>query len=174
MDRYLTKLLSKTFRALKTVGALFLMLNILLPTTTAMAQAAGVNCTQSKITIGDIFIPTKFVPIIQNECSTDANGKARPLSFESVPYILVRAYGFLSGLVVYLFGFIVIFSGIQYSYGALDGNQSTKALGNLRDSIVAVILVFSAYAIVNTLVIVLKVPGTVSNTTLTSFFTPIQ
>jgi len=156
----------------KVLISLALFLVIFTPAVSTFAQ--GGNCVQGKITIGSLFSPNSFVPIIEPQCSTDSKGRAIPLSFDVIPYVLLRSYGFLSSLIVYLFGFILIFSGIQYSYGALDGTSSVQALRNLKDSVVALLLVFASFAIVNTLLIILKVPGTVSNTNLTSFFIPIQ
>ena len=160
---------------LSMLGILFILLNVLIPSVATFAQTSGSgNCTQGKIGITDIFAPTSFVPIIETKCSTDAKGKAIPLSFEVLPYVLLRGYGFLSSLIVYIFGFILIFTGIQYSYGALDRNSGVRAMKNIQDSVVAILLVFSTYAIINTLIIVLKVPGFASNASLTSFFVPIK
>ena len=164
-------------RVFNILGIFLLFVSIFSPSIlTLAAQPAATPgvCIQSDITLASIFVPTNFIPIIEPQCSTTANGKARPLSFDVLPYVLLRAYGFLSALTVYLFGFIVLFSGLQYSYGALDGNSSVKALRNLKDAMIALFLIFSAFAVVNTLVIVLKVPGVVSNANLTSFFVPIR
>jgi hypothetical protein len=125
---------------------------------------------KKKITFTSILKPTNFTPIIPKECATEADGSARPLTFAVLPDILIRTFGFLASLVFYLFGFIVIFSGIQWMYGGIDGKQDLQAKRNIQDAVWGLILVLGVYMIINTILNVLGV-SQYGSTDIASFFT---
>jgi hypothetical protein len=141
-----------------------------------LAHAQGGSCQARKIRVTDIFRPSSFLPIV--DCGTDSNGDPVPLSLAVLPNVMIRLFGALASLVFYLFGFIVLFSGIQYTYGGIDGGSSiTQAKRNLQDSVIGLVLVLGAYVIINTILVVLlgseAKASSVLATDIQSFFTPI-
>jgi hypothetical protein len=134
-----------------------------------LAQTGGCTGLKRKIRVTDIIRPTSFVPLIPANCSQDANGPV-PLSLAVLPDILARGFGLICSLGFYLFGFIVLFSGLQWIYGGIVEEEVLRAKRNLQDSVIGLVLIFSTYVIINTLLSVLGA-NNILNTDFNSFFT---
>lgn len=106
-----------------------------------------------KITMTDILAPNQFFPVIPEECSTTPDGQPVPLSLAVVPDVAIRFFGALASLVFYLFFFVAVFSGIQWTYGGIDEKQALQAKQNFRDSFIGLVLVVSVYVVINTIVV---------------------
>jgi hypothetical protein len=120
------------------------------------------------IDVADIFQPGHFVPVIPKTCAVNENGGANALDFSVIPAVLIRSFGLIASTVFYLAIFMFIFSGVQWIYGGIDGQSSAKALRNIQDSVVAMVLIFAAYVITFTILGILKVDV---STDISTFFT---
>jgi hypothetical protein len=158
------------------LGLFFLSLGVLttLPTHTQSNFSDPAACTDTKkITIADIFVTTSFTPLLDPACSSDANGRAQPLSLAVLPSILIRGYGFMASLVFYIFGINLIVAGLRWIYGGIGNNterQIADAKRSIATSVTAIGLVLGAYLIVFTVLQVLGVES-LGSTDVSSFFT---
>ena len=109
------------------------------------------NTVSTTVDVEDIFSPGEFMPIVPRDCAIEDDGQARALSLSLIPVVLIRAFGFIASMVMYLFTFMLVFSGVQYMWGGVDGNSDKKALRNIQDSSVAILLVVGAYIVVFTI-----------------------
>lgn len=139
---------------------------------TPQVQAQEDCKNQDSITVASILTPGAFQPIIPDRCAQDGNGP-RALSLSVLPDILINLFGALCSLVFYLLMLVVVFSGIQYMYGSIDGKSSLQAMRNLQDAVIGIVTLIGAYVIINTILIVLQVDSTVQSSNIADFFTPI-
>jgi hypothetical protein len=114
------------------------------------------------ISLTDIFQFAKFLPVIPKACSDKA------LDLQDLGTVLLRLWGFLASLIWYLVSFIVIFSGMMWIWDGIDGNQAAQAKKNLVDSVYALLIVFSTFIIINT--VLSLIGGTNLTTGLGKFF----
>ena len=114
------------------------------------------------ITLTDIFQFAKFVPIIPKECSEKA------LDLQDLGTVLLRLWGFIASLIWYLVSFTVIFSGMMWIWDGIDGKQASQAKKNLSDAVYALLIVFSTFIIINTILGIIG--GTNLTTGLGKFF----
>lgn len=124
------------------IGLVTLILILSLTNINTFAAACP---STTKISLTDIFQFTKFIPIIPKECSGQA------LDLQDAGTVLLRLYGFIASLIWYLVSFIVIFSGMMWIWDGIDGNQAAQAKKNLADAAYALLIVFSTFIIINTI-----------------------
>jgi hypothetical protein len=128
------------------------------------------KCTASDLdNFSNIMNPANFFPLVPAECAIDEDGKAIPLSLELVPVFLLRGYGAISSLVIYIGGILIIVSGLQYILSAGNSSQIRKSIDRLITVATSIIIVLLAYTIVNTIVIMLGL-GNYANMSVADFF----
>jgi len=119
------------------------------------SRAAG-DCPQPEINITSVFVPANFIPLVPEDCGQEG-GKLKALPLSTLPVIIIRLFGFAASLITYLFGLIVIFSGLQWAWGGIDGQSTATAKKNLKNGLIAMLVTFSSYTIINTILIVLNI-----------------
>lgn len=114
------------------------------------AQAAiDSTCNAPVVSIKwwDLGNPGKFLPVIPNDCAEGSNG-LRPLSLKSIPTIAIRLFGFLVSLAFTLILPLIVFSGIWYMWGGIDGNGSDQAKKLLLNGLYGWLMLAAFYIIV--------------------------
>lgn len=112
-------------------------------------SAAGCSPTKSEIRWYSIATPAAFIPIIPETCAQN-DGKIQPLSLKIVPEIVIRFFGFMISLVWLLLLPTVIFAGIWYTWGGIDGTSSGAAQRLLQNSLLSLLSLFFFFIIVFT------------------------
>jgi hypothetical protein len=121
------------------------------------------NCVGDvKVTAASVFVPASFTPIIPKSCS----GSISPINLTG---IMLRGYGFLSSVVMYLFFFYVVYTGVLYAYSGMNQSAMGQVRKNFENGLWALGLTWGAYIIVNTFVIYFI--GANLDTDLNKFFT---
>lgn len=95
----------------------------------------------------DLANPGKFLPVIPNDCAEGSNG-LKPLSFKSLPTIAIRLFGFLVSLAFALILPLVVFSGIWYMWGGIDGSGTDQAKKLLLNALYGWLMLAAFYIIV--------------------------
>jgi hypothetical protein len=129
----------------------------------------GCRINKTTIKLVDVINISNFVPIIPNQCTTLADGSAIPLSPILIPQILTRLFGFLASFVFYILTGALIFNGVLWIYGGIDGKSNATAKRNFGDLAWAFLLLLGTYTIIAT--IVGLVGGSSIETDLSSYFT---
>lgn len=167
------------------VGVFLLLSFFQIPARAQFDDASG--CEKVDISFVELFNPGNYFPLVPEGCGTISKDNANiddavesdlananvaaALPLSAIPIILLRAYGALSSMVFYLFGFFLVFSGVQWIAGGVNPEQKAKALKQIQASVTAVVMIISAYVVVNTIAIVLGLQD-IANQDVTSFFVP--
>ncbi|NJL96560.1 hypothetical protein HC864_01940 [Candidatus Gracilibacteria bacterium] len=142
-----------------------------LPANAQFADPA--SCVTKSIKIEDIFVTTKFTPLIDSGCGTTSDKKAQPLSLAVLPSVLIRGYGMLASLVFYAFTVSLLFNGLKYIYGGVSADTyryTVEARKGIVTSVFALGMVLGAYIFLFTFMQVLGIDQ-IANTDVSSFFT---
>jgi hypothetical protein len=99
----------------------------------------------------NIATPATFIPIIPQECGQDGT-TIKPLSITIIPDIIVRFFGFMISLVWVLLLPTIIFAGIWYMWGGIDGTSAAAATSLLRNSLLSLLSLFFFFIIVFTVI----------------------
>jgi|GEM_PF-4635266 len=117
--------------------------------TNTNSSSSGCNVSKTQIRWYSIATPAAFLPIIPTDCAS-SDGTARPLSLRIVPEIIIRLFGFIISLVWTLLLPTVIFAGIWYIWGGLDGTSSQAAQRLLQNAFLSLLSLFFFFVIVFT------------------------
>lgn len=128
----------------------------------------GCAIQPTQLRIQDLLSLGNFLPIIPNNCTTDSNGLPIPLNPVLIGHVISRLFGFIASLVFYLLNAVLIFSGLQWIWGGVDGKSAAQARKNLLDVMWAFVILIGAYLILSTLIGLLGVETV--NTDLSQFF----
>lgn len=145
--------------------------------TTKTSGVGRSDCKKMRVEIDitNIAKPGKFLPIIPRDCALEQQtigGKtvwaAKPLSLAIIPDVLIRGFSLIASIIFYLFFFMLVLAGVQIIWDAIGGQQKARAIKNLQDNTVALILVVAAYGIILAIINFLKFDT--ANTDVKSFF----
>ena len=95
----------------------------------------------------DLANPGKFLPIIPADCSENSDG-LKPLSFKVIPTIAIRLFGFLVSLAFALILPLIVFAGIWYMWGGIDGSGSDQAKKLLLNGLYGWLMLAAFYVII--------------------------
>lgn len=134
-------------------------------------QAISSNCSVNKTEIRwwQITSPGQFLPIIPQDCATNADGTPKPLSIDILPDIIIRLFGFLVSLVWLLLLPVFVFAGLWYIWGGFDGQGSENAIKLIKNSLFGIVTLFIFYIAVFTVLTLLQ--ANFLETDIKTFFT---
>lgn len=114
----------------------------------------NLGCGLNKTNIRLVDLPNlgNFTPIIPINCNTTSDGYAIPLSPMIAMQVIIRLFGFLCGFVFYLINFVLVYNGLMWIYGGIDGKSQVTAKRNIGDLVWALVLLLGAYVIISTIV----------------------
>ncbi|MBC7406306.1 MAG: hypothetical protein H7230_02450 [Candidatus Parcubacteria bacterium] len=114
----------------------------------------NLGCGLNKTNIRLVDLPNlgNFTPIIPTNCNTTSDGYAIPLSPMIAMQVIIRLFGFLCGFVFYLINFVLVYNGLMWIYGGIDGKSQVTAKRNIGDLVWALVLLLGAYVIISTIV----------------------
>ena len=114
----------------------------------------NLGCGLNKTNIRLVDLPNlgNFTPIIPVNCTTTSDGYAIPLSPMIAMQVIIRLFGFLCGFVFYLINFVLVYNGLMWIYGGIDGKSQVTAKRNIGDLVWALVLLLGAYVIISTIV----------------------
>jgi hypothetical protein len=135
--------------------------------TSAISSKCNVNKTE--IRWWQITSPGQFLPVIPQDCATNADGTPKPLSIDILPDIIIRFFGFLVSLVWLLLLPVFIFAGIWYIWGGLDGQGNENAIKLIKTSLFGILTLFVFYIAVFTVLTLLQ--ANFLETDIKTFFT---
>jgi hypothetical protein len=141
----------------KLLPILLASLIVFFPLFTFAAGCAG----PQKLTITDLANIQNFAPVIPESCQG-------AIGFDSLPGILVRGYGLLTSIVVQLALVTLFIVGFLWILSGVDQSQTAKYKRLFSNMVWALIMVFGAYIIVNT--VVSAIGGSGINTSLDGIF----
>lgn len=160
-------------RAVSWILAFVLSSLLMISFSSVPAQAqfdSTAGCKEVDISFSQLFNPGNYFPLVPAECGTIGNNNvAAALPLTAIPIILLRAYGAVSSMVIYLFGFFLVYSGILWISSGVNPAQKAKALTQIQTGLTAVVMILAAYTVVNTIAIVLRIDG-VADQNVTDFF----
>ena len=111
--------------------------------------AIDTSCSAPIVSIKwwDLANPGKFLPVIPNDCAENGDG-LKPLSFKSLPTIGIRLFGLLVSLAFALILPLVVFAGIWYMWGGIDGSGTDQAKKLLLNALYGWLMLAAFYIIV--------------------------
>lgn len=138
---------------------------------TKTEECGAERTAEGALDVTSIFNPSNFFPIVPEACGTDGAGNTTALSLQTVPSILIRAFGAIASLVFYLSSFYLVYAGVLYSTGGINPSAKQEAINKIRTAGIAMVMILSAYTVTNTIVIVLGL-GEYANYSVAEFFVP--
>lgn len=113
-----------------------------------MEQCSVYLDNSGNLGFSDLFLPAKFIPLIPEECNS-YGGKTQPLKLDLIPFIIARGYGFVSGLVLYFFSFMMVVYGVQWIFGGFSGDESIlNVKRNFKNAVSAVIITITISVVI--------------------------
>ncbi len=125
-----------------------MLFTVLLPTPVTAAsgnEKKAPVCAElaNPISIGQLFNPGNFTPIIPDSCP-------KPLPFyPDIFFVFARAYALIESAVLYLFTIMMVIFGLQMMVGGLSSEQQYKVKKNIKNAVFAVIIVLTAPVLVS-------------------------
>lgn len=111
----------------------------------------GCSIATADLSITNLLAPAEFLPVIPENCSS-VDGQPIPLSPVLIPAIIARLFGLIASSIFYLLLFVVIVSGIMWTWGGIDNKNISQAKQNFKDAGVAVLMLISTYVILSTII----------------------
>ncbi len=149
-----------------------LMFSFLIPVYPA-AQFKPAECEVQKKTVKwwQFVSPGEFLPIIPEGCGQQG-GQVVALSPALLPDIGLRLYGFVVSLMFYLITPVVIFAGLQWTWGGIFGEgEIQKAKELMRNSVLGLVTIVGFYMGLFIILSLLGANEAILNTDIKDFFT---
>jgi SNF family Na+-dependent transporter len=134
----------------------------------AQDKYANSECKKTSISLTNLFVIGNNIPIIPAECSTNADGSAKPLSPSLLVDIAIRAYAFLISLGFTIITPSLVGMGVLWIYSGVDEAQATFVKKWAQNLGVGLVMLIFAFVVPFTVMSVLGFKP--ENTNLDSFF----